>query len=234
MSTWPDTDRKVIERYLAQLRLRYPISPIYYRQALRSFQDVASRQEAVSTRITRETLETWLTTALRSGRDRRCCIAPASSTASWTTSCRKALSSATPSMNCAPSITPEATKRCCVPCSPRIPIKLSRRCGGSPAFGGVLGDLMRNHISLMRARGYRYQTQARWLWRFDRFLQAHPELSNEPVPVMLRHWAAARRTAKGEASAQLIDHLKKPEMAKESERLTIRPGGTPRLAKTCW
>jgi site-specific recombinase XerD len=44
---------------------------------------------------------------------------------------------------------------------------------------------MRNHIALMQARGYRYQTQARWFWRFDRFLQAHPELAGESVSIML-------------------------------------------------
>jgi integrase len=63
-----------------------------------------------------------------------------------------------------------------------------------PPFGSVLGDLMRDHIALMRTRGFRYETQARWLWRFDRFLQAHPELAGEPVSVMLRRWSATRPT----------------------------------------
>ena len=58
MSTWPDTNGKIVERYLAQLRLRCSISPTYYRQALCSFQDVASRQEHSPARVTRETLET--------------------------------------------------------------------------------------------------------------------------------------------------------------------------------
>ena len=64
-----------------------------------------------------------------------------------------------------------------------------------PRFGSVLGDLMRNHIALMRTRGFRYETQARMFLRFDRFLQGHPELADEPVPVMLQHWSAARSTA---------------------------------------
>src|SRR3546814_12048025 len=37
----------------------------------------------------------------------------------------------------------------------------------------------------------------------------------------------AVREAKGEASAQLIDHLKKPEMAKEAERLLAGSGWLP-------
>jgi hypothetical protein len=71
-----------------------------------------------------------------------------------------------------------------------------------PPFGSVLGDLMRNHIALMRTRGFRYETQARWLWRFDRFVQAHPELAGEPLPVMLQHWSAARPTANHAAECE--------------------------------
>ena len=48
-------------------------------------------------------------------------------------------------------------------------------------FGSVLGEIMRDHVALMRGRGYRYTTQAAWFLRFDRFLQAHPELACEPV-----------------------------------------------------
>jgi integrase/recombinase XerD len=37
-----------------------------------------------------------------------------------------------------------------------------------PRFGSVLGDLMRNHVALMRTRGFRYDTQTRMFLRFDR------------------------------------------------------------------
>jgi integrase/recombinase XerD len=74
----------------------------------------------------------------------------------------------------------------------------------SPPFGSVLGDLMRNHVALMRTRGFRYQTQARWFRRFDRFLQAHPELASEPVSVMLQHWSAARATANHAAECEQL------------------------------
>jgi len=42
----------------------------------------------------------------------------------------------------------------------------------------------------------------------------------------------AVRGAKGEASAQLIDHLKKPEMAKEAERLLADTGWLPEPLRT--
>src|SRR5262249_59839377 len=42
----------------------------------------------------------------------------------------------------------------------------------------------------------------------------------------------AVREARGEASAQLIDHLKKPEMAKEAERLLADTGWLPEPLRT--
>lgn len=57
-----------------------------------------------------------------------------------------------------------------------------------PTFGSPLGPLMGEHIARMQALGYRYETQARDLRRFDRFLQQHPELTGEPLPVLLTAW----------------------------------------------
>jgi hypothetical protein len=52
-----------------------------------------------------------------------------------------------------------------------IPTRPWPRCDGQP-FGSVLGNFMRDHVMLMRSRGYQYEAQAHWLLRFDRFLQA--------------------------------------------------------------
>jgi ParB family transcriptional regulator, chromosome partitioning protein len=53
-------------------------------------------------------------------------------------------------------------------------------------------------------------------------------LGRVPKPGILE----AVRDARGEASAQLIDHLKKPEMAKEAERLLADTGWLPELLRT--
>lgn len=45
MKTWPDADGSAITCYLSQLRLRSPISPIYYRQVLRSLQEIVVRRQ---------------------------------------------------------------------------------------------------------------------------------------------------------------------------------------------
>ena len=56
MKPWPDTDGSAITRYLRQLRLRCPISPIYYRQALCSFQEVVVRHQCPPLQVSREAL----------------------------------------------------------------------------------------------------------------------------------------------------------------------------------
>lgn len=204
MNTWPDTDGKIIECYIAQLRLRCSISPTYYRQTLRSFQDVAFRQEHSPERITRETLETWLSERARVwarstllhrariiNRFLDYLVQEGFVASNPIEELRAAYHAGSDKAVLRALLSPDADQA----------LEALRQ---FPAFGSVLGDLMRNHIALMRARGYRYQTQARWLWRFDRFLQEHPELATEPVPVMLQHWAEARSTANHAAECERL------------------------------
>ena len=49
-----------------------------------------------------------------------------------------------------------------------------------PQFASVHGAFMRTHVELMRASGYRYNTQASSFLRFDRFLQSRGDLLNRP------------------------------------------------------
>jgi integrase len=87
---------------------------------------------------------------------------------------------------------------------------------------------MRNHIALMRARGYRYQTQAQQFRRFDLFLQAHPELAVEPVSAMLQHWAATRSTANHAAECEnLARALAKAQHHLNPETQQRRPDPRP-------
>lgn len=63
-----------------------------------------------------------------------------------------------------------------------------------PRFASFLGGFMCEHIELMRAIGYRYDTQAARLLHFDRFLQGRPDLTDQPPAVLLQHWAAESPT----------------------------------------
>jgi site-specific recombinase XerD len=222
MNTWPDTDGKIIARYLGQLRLRYPISPIYYRQALHSFQDAVVRQQCQSAQVNRKVLETWLS---------ECAVIWARSTLLHRARIvnrfldflvREGWIVSNPVADLRAEYHAKSDKaivRALLAPNPDQALEALRQ---FPPFGSVLGELMRNHISLMRTRGYRYQTQARWFWRFDRFLQAHPELAGKPVSIMLQHWAAARSTANHAAECERVARA----LAKAQHHLD--PGTKPR------
>jgi integrase len=63
-----------------------------------------------------------------------------------------------------------------------------------PRFGSCLGKLMRDHVSLMRSIGRRYDVNEGMLLRFDRFLQQHPELSGEPLNKLIEVWSESDPT----------------------------------------
>jgi integrase/recombinase XerD len=195
MKTWPDTDGAVVARYLGQLRLRDPRNPIRYRQALHSFQDIVVQTQCPPSQVSRDALEAWL-------RERA---------VHWSGSTllhrarivnrfldflvQEGLVASNPIADLRAEYCVKSSKailRALLTPDPDQALAALRQ---FPPFGSVLGDLMRDHIALKRTRGFRYETQARWFWRFDRFLQAHPELAVEPLPVMLQHWSAARPTA---------------------------------------
>jgi integrase len=63
-----------------------------------------------------------------------------------------------------------------------------------PRFGSFLGPVMREHVVLMQAMGFRYNTQAERLLRLDRFLQGRQDLSGHPLTVLIRAWTNTRST----------------------------------------
>jgi len=62
-----------------------------------------------------------------------------------------------------------------------------------PRFGSFLGPVMREHVVLMQAMGYRYNTQADRLLRLDRFLQ--PDLVGHPLTAVIQTWTNTRSTS---------------------------------------
>jgi integrase len=60
-----------------------------------------------------------------------------------------------------------------------------------PPFGSSLGKVLQAHITRMHALGYRYDTDAARLLRFDRFLQTRPDLTGQPLRVLIQAWAGA-------------------------------------------
>jgi integrase/recombinase XerD len=195
MKSWLDTDGTIVARYLEPLRLRGKVTSIYYRQAIRSFQESAAKHQCNPAHVDREILEVWLR--------ERAVHWPAATLLHRARIVSRFLDflvsdgliDSNPIVVLRASFHAKSNKavlRALLDPDPDPALEAIRQ---FPAFGSVLGDLMRNHIDLMRTRGYRYETQARWLWRFDRYLQAHPEITDQPVSVMLEHWRTARPTA---------------------------------------
>jgi integrase len=48
---------------------------------------------------------------------------------------------------------------------------------------------MQEHVTHMRALGYRYDSNEKLLLRFDRYLQRHPELSGRTLSELVDHWS---------------------------------------------
>jgi len=65
----------------------------------------------------------------------------------------------------------------------------------APRFGSFLGPAMREHVDLMKAVGYRYNVHEERMLRLDRFLQGRPDLSGQPLTVVIREWTNAGSTA---------------------------------------
>lgn len=217
MTARTDTDRALVSRFLGQLRLSSHARSVYA-QVLHDFQAVAERRGAVD----QKTLEAWLrewevrwqaTTLLHRARivDRfldhlvelkliannpiavlRSELSVKQSRPIW-----RALASRKPDQALAALRQPEP-------------------------FGSVLGEIMREHVERMRKRGYRYTTQAAWFLRFDRFLQANPELANEPVATMLEHWSVAKPTRNHAAECEKLKHAITKALRHRNPSLPLR------------
>ncbi|MEN5279399.1 integrase [Brucella sp. TWI432] len=189
MTNWPDPERELIARYVAGINLRTTNSPIYYRQALDIFQDVAEHHA----KLDKDMLVAWLhvspgrwasTTRLHRTRiiDRfldhleKIGAIEHNPVAVLREVCN--IKQCMPVWRALASRDPDSAL--VELCQPRL-------------FGSVLGNMMVEHVRMMRNRGYRYTSQAMRLWRLDRFLQLNPELQDQPLEVMLEHWSAAKR-----------------------------------------
>lgn len=190
MTNWPDPERNLIARYVAGLNLRTTNSPIYYRQALNIFQDVAERHA----RLDKDMLVAWLnvspgrwaaTTRLHRTRIIDRFLDHLEETGAIERNPVAAVAEACNIKQCKPVWRALASSD---PDSALAELHQPR------PFGSVLGKMMAEHVTLMRNRGYKYTAQTVRLWRLDRFLQLNPELQDQPLEVMLEHWSTAKTT----------------------------------------
>ncbi len=77
----------------------------------------------------------------------------------------------------------------------------------TPRFGSFFGPTMREHVEFMKAMGYRYNVQEARMLRLDRFLQSQPDLSGQPLTVLIREWTCAGSTPQHALECHLTGRL---------------------------
>lgn len=202
MSAWHDPDRTVIDAFLEKSQFR-PGSRPTYRWFLRSFEEVALRHPAVD----RQMLEDWLgdmaTRWNLSTLLNQVCIVDRF----LDHLAQNELIASNPVAVLRRQHNIKQNKPIWrALASPNTDEALAALYRPAP-YGSVLGTFMRDHVALMRNWGYQYEAQAHWLLRFDRFLQSHPELADEPLETMLSHWAAAKPTRNHAAECQKLGRI---------------------------
>jgi integrase/recombinase XerD len=203
MTTWPDRERQLITRHLAVLGLRSTNSRTYYKQVLHGFQDIAERHAELG----QDVLVAWLhassarwaaTTRLHRTRIVDRFLDHLLEIGAITRNPVVALREACNVKQCKPvwrALASDTPDRALAELRQPMP------------FGSVLGAIMAEHVALMRKRGYKYTSQAAWLLRFDRFLQLNPSFQDQPIGVMLEHWAAAKTTRNHAAECERLKRI---------------------------
>jgi integrase/recombinase XerD len=202
MNNWHDPDRAVIEVFLQTSRFGRS-SCRTYRAILRSFQLVARRHPVID----RHLLEAWLREVgmrwqLQSLLNQVCIV---DRFLDYLVEMGLILSN--PVADLRKQINVKQNKPIWRALASPNPDEALAALRQSAPYGSVLGEFMRDHVTLMRNRGYQYEAQAHWMLRFDRFLQARPELGGEPLETMLTHWAAAKPTRNHAAECQKLGRI---------------------------
>ncbi|GLO79870.1 tyrosine-type recombinase/integrase [Sulfitobacter pontiacus] len=202
MSAWHDPDRTVIDAFLDKSQFR-PGSRPTYRWFLRSFEEVALRHPAVD----RQMLDDWLggmaTRWKLSTLLNQVCIVDRF----LDYLAQNELIPGNPVAELRRQHNIKQNKPIWRALSSPNPDEALADLHRPAPYGSILGEFMRDHVTLMRNRGYQYEAQAYWLLRFDRFLQSHPELADEPLETMLSHWAAAKPTRNHAAECQKLGRI---------------------------
>ncbi len=188
ISRWPDPDRMRIGSYVASLDLRNLKSRTCYQQVLHSFQDIVERHGMLD----QQALQAWL---------RELASRWGTSTLLHRTRIIDRFLDHLRATGAIDHNPVEALREAChikqsMPIwralISRNPEEALIRLRQPKPFDSVLGEVMAEHVAMMRRRGYKYTSQSVRLLEFDRFLQLNPLLEAEPLSVMIDQWAATK------------------------------------------
>lgn len=203
MSTWPDTDGTAIDRHVRSLALKTKEARRTYRNELFAFQrfttehccDGPLSEGAVIAWTRSRARQTTLSAVIDHARHISRFLERLVRERSLAENPFAALQERYGERRLAPIVRALASSD---------PARALQALRPLPPWGSPLGPLMRDHITLMRAMGYRYDSQALRFAAFDRFLQTRPDLDSEPLKTMVEEWSRSPPTrAHAWHSAQL-------------------------------
>ncbi len=192
MNRWPDADYTAIEQYVRSLPLRHPKSRRIYRSEFIAFHrfiqrsvDGACNEAATIAWIHARRREIPLFLVIDRANKIDRFLDSLVPSGALTQNPLAALRDRYGQRRLAPIV------RALVSDTPAAALEALRPL---PRWGSVLGPLMRDHIALMKAMGYRYGSQAVRFAAFDRFLQQRPDLNGQALKVQLDAWSQSPPT----------------------------------------
>jgi len=193
MSAWPDNDGTAVHRFVRQLGMRSRRSQMVYRSELLRFQHFIAERGSGQT-ITLEDIVAWLRDCaarwpMHLVMDRACKVD------------RLLRFLVTEGSIVDHPFEQLRTEYGLRSVSPMVRALLAEDRDAAlaalrqaPKYSSFLGPLMRQHVEMMCSMGYRFRTQTQRFEGFDRFLLTRPDLTSQPLPVLVREWAAASPT----------------------------------------
>jgi integrase/recombinase XerD len=187
---WPDLDGATFHQYVQGLKLRTPMAVRVYHCILRGFQRFVSSHDPASP-VSQASVTAWLQDritvwplhlVIHRARLVDRFLDWLASNGYITINPLAQLRAAYLAHSTAPIV------RALADPDPAAALERLRRL---PPFGSHLGPAMREHISLMRTAGFRYEGYENRFLALDRFLQQQPDSLAQPFAVLIQRWAQA-------------------------------------------
>lgn len=195
MSTWTDVDDTIIDRYVRSLALKTRKTRLGYRRELAAFHRFTMQHTEEGT-LTEEALAAWV--KMRARQIPLFVVVDRARTINRFLDAlvRQEVLSVNPFAVLRERYGQHSTAPIVRALASADPSHTLETLRPLPRWASPLGPLMRDHISLMRALGYRYLSQAVRFAAFDRFLQRRPDLAGQPLRSLIREWSDAHHSVR--------------------------------------
>jgi integrase len=177
--------------YVQQLNLRHTLSPHVYRSVLNGFYRFAAKR-VENGRMSEKVIREWLKVKLR--------VWPFHLVAQRARLVDRYLDWAVQmgglSENPLAKLRKEYGQRTTRPVVRALvssdPVAALEALRAAPRFSSFFGPLMHEHLTLVRALGYRYDVYEKHMLKLDRFLQERSDLAGQPLPIIIREWTKSK------------------------------------------